>query len=154
MYANAGEGESTTDLVFAGGNYIAENGKILAKSEPFSTGMTITDIDYSFLTYQRSKSDFDTTDEDSTIIYVAFDHSETKLDRKYSPSPFIDGANLSDDRANLILNMQAHALKKRIEHTHTKTLVVGVSGGLDSSLMIFCATRPDRIVRPICNIPA
>ncbi|MBE5732892.1 MAG: NAD(+) synthase [Clostridiales bacterium] len=146
MYANAGEGESTTDLVFAGGNYIAENGKILAKSEPFSTGITITDIDCSFLTYQRSKSDFDTTEEDCVNIYVEFDHSETKLDRKYSPSPFIDGEILSDERANLILNMQAHALKKRIEHTHTKTLVVGVSGGLDSSLALLVAVKAMKLL--------
>ncbi len=146
MYANAGEGESTTDLVFAGGNYIAENGKILAKSEPFSTGITVTDIDYSFLTYQRSKSDFDTVDGEYSTVYVSFEHTETKLDRKYSPSPFIDGEQLSDERANLILNMQAHALKKRIEHTHTKTLVIGVSGGLDSSLALLVSVKAMKLL--------
>lgn len=146
LYANAGEGESTTDLVFAGGNYIAENGKILAKSEPFSTGITITDIDYSFLSYQRSKSSFDTVGDENSIVYVEFDHSETALDRKYSPSPFTDGETLSNERANLVLNMQAHALKKRIEHTHTKTLVIGVSGGLDSTLALLVSVKAMKLL--------
>ncbi len=146
LYANAGEGESTTDLVFAGGNYIAENGKILAQSEPFSVGITVTDIDYSFLTYQRSKSDFYTLESDSSVVYVSFNLEEDSLDRKYSSCPFTDGEELSDERANLILNMQAHALKKRIEHTNTKTLVVGVSGGLDSSLALLVSVKAMKLL--------
>ncbi|MBO5223841.1 MAG: NAD(+) synthase [Clostridia bacterium] len=146
LYANAGDGESTTDLVFAGGNYIAENGKILAKSEPFSTGMTVTDIDVSFLSHQRSLSGFCAIEEESSLVYVNFDKTETKLDRKYSPSPFTDGEQLSDKRADLILNMQAHALKKRIEHTGAKALVIGVSGGLDSSLALLVAVKAMKLL--------
>lgn len=146
LYANAGEGESTTDLVFGGGNYIAENGKIIAKSEPFTTGITITDIDTSFLSHQRSLVQFCTKNDECDVVYINFDKTETELDRKYSPSPFTDGEQLSDERANLILNMQAHALKKRIEHTNTKVLVIGVSGGLDSSLALLVAVKAMKLL--------
>ena len=145
VYANAGDGESTTDLLYAGGNFIAENGKILAKSEPFTTGLTITDIDCSFLSSERIKSGFAIDNEDYSTMEVEFGITD-KLDRKYSPSPFIPEKDEEDERADFILNMQAHALKKRIEHTNTKSLVIGVSGGLDSSLALLVAVKAMKLL--------
>lgn len=144
LYANAGDGESTTDCVFAGGNYIAENGKILAKTQLFEIGMAITDVDCSFLTYQRTKSNFTSCDDYSTL-FVNFKNTETTLDRKYDCSPFIPKQNC-DQRAKLILDMQAHGLKKRIEHTNAKTVVIGVSGGLDSSLALLVAVKAIKLL--------
>lgn len=145
LYANAGEGESTTDLLYAGGNFIAENGKILAKSEPFTTDLTVMDIDCSFLSLEREKDGFALDNDGYDRVEVQFGTTET-LDRKYPASPFIPEDKDKDERAKFILDMQAYALKKRIEHTNTKKLVIGVSGGLDSSLALLVAVKAMKLL--------
>lgn len=136
VYADAGEGESTTDMVFAGHNVIAENGTVLNESELFKGGVTVAEIDVSFINYERSKTfnyDFGNKKE---YLSVGFDADRGYLpERKYQRTPFVpedDSAVYS--RAELIISMQAEGLKKRIAATGAKTAVVGLSGGLDSTL--------------------
>ena len=147
--ANAGEGESTTDLVFAGHNLICENGKVLNESQLFSTGLITSEIDVDFLNYERTKTarDFIPCDEQFLKIPVNFDKVNTKLTRIYPTMPFVPNESKMDERASLVLQMQAQALKKRIIHTNTKSLVIGVSGGLDSSLALLVAVKAMKL----CN---
>lgn len=148
VYADAGEGESTTDLVFAGHDLIAENGTLLKESKLFDNSMITADIDVGFLDYERSKvfnSDF--TGEEipaggyRTVYFDGYKNSDNS-ERVFGKTPFVpeDGAELTT-RAELILEMQAEGLKKRIKHTNAKTAVIGLSGGLDSTLAILVAVK-------------
>lgn len=148
VYADAGEGESTTDLVFAGHNLIAENGTLLNESNLFDNSMITADIDVGFLDYERSKIfNSDLTGADNadggyrTVYFDGFKDSDN-LERVFSKTPFVpeDSAALIS-RAELILEMQAEGLKKRIKHTNAKTAVIGLSGGLDSTLAILVAVK-------------
>lgn len=136
VLANGGDGESTTDLVFSGHNLIAENGKMLKESKLFSTGLTYSDVDLQFIDFERSKI-FNQEFEVDEYLRISFSASRNnlELDREFSKSPFVptDTAELNA-RAELILNMQAEGLKKRIKHTNSKSVVIGLSGGLDSTL--------------------
>lgn len=143
VYADAGEGESTTDLVFAGHNIIAENGNILSASKLFENGMTVADIDVGFIDYERSKI-FSRHLETARIDYkiIPFDglKSSENFARVFDKTPFVPTENNALlSRAELILSMQAEGLKKRIKHTSAKSLVIGLSGGLDSTLAILVA---------------
>ena len=139
----AGEGESTTDLVFAGHNIIAENGNVLATSKLFENGMTVADIDVGFIDYERSKifnRHLETAREEYKII--AFDglKSSENFARVFDKTPFLPTENNAlSSRAELILSIQAEGLKKRVKHTSAKSLVIGLSGGLDSTLAILVA---------------
>jgi len=148
VYADAGEGESTTDLVFAGHNLIAENGTLLKESKLFDNSMITADIDVGFLDYERSKVfNSDLTGEEipaggyRTICFDGCKDSDNS-ERVFGKTPFVpeDGAELTT-RAELILEMQAEGLKKRIKHTNAKTAVIGLSGGLDSTLAILVAVK-------------
>ena len=142
IYADAGDGESTTDMVFAGHNLIAENGSLLKESELFKNGLTVSEIDVSRLMYERRRMHTYQDANTSGAIPFYMELSETTLTRFISPQPFIPGdARALDDRCEIILNMQAHGLSKRIEHAHARTAVVGISGGLDSSLALIVAVR-------------
>ena len=139
VYANAGEGESTTDLVFAGHNLIAENGALLAERR-FATGLTISEIDVDRLVYDRRRTNtFPFGKEPPEIWRCSFSLpvEETRLTRYLSPSPFVpeDEAGRAE-RCEEILRISALGLKKRLEHTRAKTAVVGLSGGLDSTLAL------------------
>ena len=144
LYANANQGESTTNLIFSGHNLIAENGKILSESELFSDELIIADIDIELLNKQRKKlnSFFQTDKKDFRIIETHDSHKKkksltTKIYREVSPYPFIPSckANL-DIRCKEIVSMLAHALAKRLKHTRTTNAVLGLSGGLDSTLAL------------------
>ena len=146
VYADAGEGESTTDLVYTGHNMIAENGAMLAEHR-FSTGLTIAEIDVDRLVYDRRRMNTFAPPETSPMdeahalgIGRASFHLErcaTKIRRYVSPTPFIP-ENAADraGRCEEILTIAALGLKKRLEHTGAKTAVVGLSGGLDSTLAL------------------
>ena len=141
VYADAGDGESTTDMVFAGHNLIAENGVILSESELFNSGFTVAEIDVSFINYERGKTfnyEFNNEKRYYEVKFRAF--RDTLPTRKYEKTPFvpIEKSDL-DSRAELILSMQAEGLKQRVKHTNAKTLVLGLSGGLDSTLAILVA---------------
>lgn len=141
VYCSAGDGESTTDLVFSGHNIIAENGRVLAENNLFENEITVSEIDVDFLSCERAKIyPAEITRKADKIVYFSIKKEQTSLTRAFSRYPFVpkDSDELHS-RAKLILTMQSKALAKRIDHTHTKSLVIGVSGGLDSSLALIVA---------------
>ena len=144
VYADAGEGESSTDLVFAGHNMIAENGTLLAESR-FSTGLTISEIDVQRLTYERRRMNtyaFPPSDGYIFSDYCKFEREETELTRPVSPTPFIPAdESRRGERCEEILTIAALGLKKRMEHTNAPCAVVGLSGGLDSTLAILITAK-------------
>lgn len=141
VYCSAGDGESTTDLVFSGHNIIAENGRVLAESNLFENEITVSEIDVDFLSCERAKIyPAELTRKADKIVYFSIKKEQTSLTRAFSRYPFVpDDRDELHSRAKLILTMQSKALAKRIDHTHTKSLVIGVSGGLDSSLALIVA---------------
>lgn len=144
VYSDAGTGESSTDMVFSGHNLIAENGKLLSESEIFGDGVAVADVDLSFLEYERSKLfnySFGNTDEYKFIEFTASLNFD-RTDRKYEKTPFVPiDDNELKNRINLILNIQSEGLARRVKHTNCKTLVIGLSGGLDSTLALLVACR-------------
>lgn len=142
IYASAGEGESTQDLVFSGHNIIAENGQILAESRRFGHGILYSEIDVERLCAQRRRmTTFVTEDQTHTEISFSLKMEETKLTRLIDPAPFVptDRQN-REKRCDEILMIQAMGLKKRLEHTGANA-VVGISGGLDSTLALLVTVR-------------
>ncbi len=156
LYADAGEGESTTDLVFAGHSIIAENGSILCETQLFENQMIVTEIDVEKLVYERRRmTTFKPVYKDN-IIKVSFDMniSECKLTRYFAKKPFVPTNDVDrNNRCASILRMQAEGLKKRIVHSHAKTAVIGISGGLDSCLALLVAVKTmDLLKRPRTDI--
>ena len=142
VYCSAGDGESTTDLVFSGHNVIAENGKILAESKLFENEITVSEIDVNFLLCERSKIFApEIMEKAENIVDFTVKKQTTLLTRTFARYPFVpsDDGELND-RAKLILTMQSRALAKRVDHARAKSLVIGVSGGLDSSLALIVAS--------------
>ena len=144
VYANAGEGESTQDLVFGGQNMIAENGVILAEGKRFHNGIVYSEIDVQRLNDERRRLTTYQPADDSDHIKVCFhlNVEETKLTRKYSQYPFVPSRKEERDmRCDEILNIQAMGLKKRMDHIHCHKATVGLSGGLDSTLALLVTVR-------------
>ncbi len=142
VYADAGEGESSTDLVFSGHNLIAENGTLLAEQR-FSTGLTISEIDVGRLAHERRRMNTFTAGSDGVVnLQFHLDLSDTPLTRPISPTPFIpaDGSRRAE-RCEEIITTAALGLKKRLEHTNSTCAVVGLSGGLDSTLAILITAK-------------
>ena len=145
IYANAGEGESTQDLVFGGHDIIAENGNILAESERFKNGMITADIDLYRLKNERRRM---TTcqpgaeTEDYDYMDFTLNKTELTLKRYVDPAPFVPSNEKERTaRCEEILTIQAMGLKKRLEHTGCSHVVLGISGGLDSTLALLVAAR-------------
>ena len=147
VYASAGEGESTQDLVFGGHNIIAENGTILAEQSLFENGITYADIDIQRICHERRRMNtFEIGRhhcEDIVFEWPApFTQCETKLDRKFPSRPFVPSDDRErEKRCEQILSIQSMGLKKRLEHTNCRTAVIGVSGGLDSTLALLVTAR-------------
>ena len=144
IYANAGEGESTTDLVFGGHNIIAENGTILKESSRYVNEIIYSEIDLQRITGERRKNTtFQPLDEE-TLVRVPFTVEETKtfLTRTCPKKPFVPSDEQTRaQRCEEILTIQAMGLKKRLAHTNARTAVVGISGGLDSTLALLVTAR-------------
>ena len=144
IYANAGEGESTTDLVFGGHNIIAENGTILRESSRYVNEIVYSEIDLQRITGERRKNTtFQPLDEE-TLVRVPFTIEETKtfLTRTFPKKPFVPSDEQTRaQRCEEILTIQAMGLKKRLAHTNARTAVVGISGGLDSTLALLVTAR-------------
>lgn len=137
IYANAGAGESTTDVVFSGHNLIGENGTILNESDCYSIGITYADIDVSKLTAERRKMTTFKTNDEYDRVYFNMPIKEFKLDRGYDPTPFVPSdPQLRQKRCEEVFNIQIMGLKQRLEATQTKKAVIGISGGLDSTLAL------------------
>jgi NAD+ synthase (glutamine-hydrolysing) len=158
IYADAGEGESSTDMVFAGHNIIAENGAVLKESELFSTGLTVTEIDLMRLESERNRISSYKATYNSGYRYISFDmpETETKLTRTFPSKPFVPSTvGERSDRSDLILKLQAQGLKTRIAHTNSKCVVVGVSGGLDSCLALLVSVKAMQLLgRPASDVLA
>ena len=144
IYANAGEGESTTDLVFGGHNIIAENGTVLKESSRYVNEIIYSEIDLQRITGERRKNTtFQPLDEE-TLVRVPFTIEETKtfLTRTFPKKPFVPSDEQTRaQRCEEILTIQAMGLKKRLAHTNARTAVVGISGGLDSTLALLVTAR-------------
>ena len=144
IYANAGEGESTTDFVFGGHNIIAENGTILKESSRYVNEIIYSEIDLQRITGERRKNTtFQPLDEE-TLVRVPFTIEETKtfLTRTFPKKPFVPSDEQTRaQRCEEILTIQAMGLKKRLAHTNARTAVVGISGGLDSTLALLVTAR-------------
>ena len=144
IYANAGEGESTTDLVFGGHNIIAENGTVLKESSRYVNEIIYSELDLQRITGERRKNTtFQPLDEE-TLVRVPFTIEETKtfLTRTFPKKPFVpSNEQTRAQRCEEILTIQAMGLKKRLAHTNARTAVVGISGGLDSTLALLVTAR-------------
>lgn len=145
VYANAGEGESTTDLVFGGHSIISENGLILAEAKRFENQIIYGDIDVEKLLMERVRmTTFEGSFTNDSYRKVKFkiDIKETSVDRKFDPAPFVP-SKVEDRtrRCEEILSIQSMGLKKRLKHTGCKNAVVGISGGLDSTLALLVTVR-------------
>ncbi len=171
IYCSAGDGESTQDMVFSGHSIISENGSILAESKLFENGITISEIDFKKLAFERRKistypasAEWDYSSKDSGFLdkdnisreRFSLEMGETALTRKFAKTPFIPSNQAErNERCHLILQMQSHGLMKRIAHTHSKTVVIGISGGLDSTLaLLVCVMAMDLLKRPHTDIVA
>ena len=145
IYASAGGDESTTDLVFSGHNIIAENGSVLAESPRFVNTITYSEIDVHRLTGERRRMTTFRTDDSCGTARIPFSVekvAETTLTRRIAPMPFVpSGKEDRDRRCEEILTIQAMGLRKRLMHTSCKSLVVGLSGGLDSTLALLVMAR-------------
>ena len=158
VFANAGYGESTTDLVFAGHDLIAENGALIKESEPFESGLILSEIDVSMLMSERIRSNLYPSTNCCGYHTIEFSMQivDTVLTRPIEKMSFVPSdAAERDRRAKQILSIQAHGLKRRIEHAWCKTAVIGISGGLDSCLALLAAVRAmDLMQRPRTDIIA
>ncbi len=155
---NAGLGESTTDCVYAGQKIIAEKGKILEKGNMFEDKPIISEIDTDFINNERLNLFKDIEERIDEYQYITFNgtNSSQNLVRKYKKTPFVP-TNVVDvkTRAENILTMQAQGLKKRVEHTNASSLVLGLSGGLDSTLAILVAVKAIKMLnRPLKDVVA
>ena len=144
VYANAGEGESTTDLVFGGHNMIAENGILLESAKRFENGIIYSEIDIKRILSERRKNTTFQPADDRELIRVPFHVcvEETPLTRTFPSRPFVPGETAERARrCEEILMIQAMGLKKRLSHTRAKSAVVGISGGLDSTLALLVTAK-------------
>ena len=157
VYADAGDGESSTDLVFGGHNLIAENGALLSERR-FHTGLTVSEIDVQRLAFERRRNTTFPAAGQERMDWSSFslEPADTKLTRYISPNPFVpEDAGDRAERCNEILKIAALGLKKRLEHTRAKTAVVGLSGGLDSTLAILITAVAMKLLsRPASDIIA
>ena len=144
IYANAGEGESTTDLVFGGHSIIAENGSILKEAKRFCNQAIYSEIDVQRVIRERRQNTTFRMRGERTLVRVPFDLNieKTELTRRCSKYPFVPPNELlRANRCEEILTIQAMGLKKRLAHTHASSAVVGISGGLDSTLALIVTAR-------------
>lgn len=152
VYCNAGDGESSTDMTFAGHNIIAENGNILTESKLFENGLLYSEIDVEMLVNERcriagvyytdlkeERKDQGGDDGYYRSVFETFE-SEEDLSREFSKTPFVPQVGLTE-RSKLVLTIQQKGLEKRLKHTNAKTAVIGISGGLDSALALLVTCR-------------
>jgi len=158
LLANAGEGESTTDMVFAGHMLIAENGTILSECEPFeSYEGTIMEIDVERLRHDRAADTFPAAvSGDYRTVSFPLVSPKLKLHRHISQSPMLpEDKAACDARCKKSLDIQSAALAKRLAHAHCKKAVIGISGGLDSCLaLIVSVLAMKRLGRPASDVIA
>jgi len=145
IYTSAGEGESTQDIVFGAHNIIAENGTILKEADRFDNEIIVSEIDVFRLKNDRRKMNTFASNayiKEYLVIPFSMEQSDTELTRDFKALPFVPSDKLTrDKRCEEILNIQSMGLKKRLEHTGCKHAVIGISGGLDSTLALLVIVR-------------
>ena len=145
IYTSAGDGESTQDIVFGGHNIIAENGTILAESSRFHCETVMTEIDVYRMTHERRRmSTFHPVPDGDNYRIISFcmENQDTALSRVFYTTPFVPGETAArNSRCSEILDIQTMGLKKRLEHIGCQCAVIGVSGGLDSTLALLIIVR-------------
>ena len=162
IYADAGCGESTQDMVFAGHDIIGENGALLSESKPFADAdglpMAVTEIDVQKLSAERQRMNTFRARDEVSSRNIVFDMplTPTALTRTFERHPFVpDSKTEREERCEAILAMQSFGLRKRIEHAHAKCAVIGISGGLDSCLALLVSVRAmDLLKRPRTDVIA
>jgi NAD+ synthase (glutamine-hydrolysing) len=152
-YTSAGPDESTTDLIYSGHAFVCEYGSVIAENPPFGGAeLTFAEVDVRRIAYERRKLSSFSSSHNPEYTYITFNTKlrETKLTRTFTRTPFVPASRDDrDKRCSLILDMQAAALAKRLRHAGSKTAVVGISGGLDSTLALIVTVRTlDRLGRP------
>jgi len=146
LYANAGRGESTQDMVYSGHSLIAECGEIIAESKPYTTGLTVTEIDIQRIEADRRRANV-MGNEEYTAVSFSLNEEETPISRVIDPMPFIPADEaVRNQRCEEILNIQAQGLMQRLRHTRCRTAVIGVSGGLDSTLALLVTSRAFKLL--------
>ena len=144
IYSDAGEGESTQDVVYSGHHLICENGSVLAEAKRFTNEIIYADIDVQKLAAERRKmTSFPGGQTDDYFEQeFSLEVKENKITRTFPKAPFVpDNQDERDKRCDEILSLQSMGLKKRLEHTNCKHAVVGISGGLDSTLAVLVTAR-------------
>ena len=145
VYSSAGGGESTQDIVFSAHNLICENGSTLAEAHKFADESVYADIDVERICSERRRMSTYAVDENSTYTEVQAQNlinKELELIRYFDKAPFVPSDKKErDSRCEEILNIQSYGLKKRLEHTNCKNAVIGISGGLDSTLALLVTVR-------------
>ena len=157
VFCSAGTGESTTDVVFSGHDMVCENGVFLAEAKPFGAGYCVTEIDLEFLSRERrrfARKLFNNTDV--TRVPFSMQVVETKLSRVFWKTPFVpDTAESATTRFHQVLAIQSHGLSQRIKHTNAKKLLIGISGGVDSTLALLVSKEALRLLnRPAEDVIA
>lgn len=145
VYAGAGEGETSQDVVYSAPLIIAENGNLLGEKNDFNNHIMIKDIDVDLLAFRRRQMTTYSYKQEKgyqTIDFSLTDSYSKSLDRIFVKSPYLDISSKNlEDNLNTIFNCQSHGLMKRIQATHCKTVIIGVSGGLDSALALLVAYK-------------
>ena len=144
VYADAGPGESTQDMVFSAHNLVSENGAVLAESDRYDEDWVIRDIDIDFLAFERRRMNTfrAETAPHETVRFTLPRLEKKTLERFVDPAPFVPGdAREREKRCEDILNIQAHGLAKRLKHVRASSAVIGLSGGLDSTLALLVTVR-------------
>ena len=155
VYTSCGEGESSSDVVFGAHQMIAENGTLLAQRR-FDGGLLVSEVDVQKLAYERRRTQM--FDKAPAVCEIPFSLTvtKTKLTRYVAPQPFVpEGKEDRDARCREILLIASLGLKQRLEHTGAKTAVVGLSGGLDSTLAVLITGLAMKMLdRPMTDIVA
>ncbi|MBO5096998.1 MAG: NAD(+) synthase [Agathobacter sp.] len=142
IYVSAGEGESTQDMVFGGHNIIAEGGAILAESKKYENGIIYSEIDVAKMEGERRRKNTFNVKDDHVFVPFSLGLRDFAISRYISQSPFVpEDEATRKSRCEDIFYIQSMGLKKRIEHTNTATAVIGISGGLDSTLALLVTVR-------------
>lgn len=140
-YCNAGLGESSTDVVFSNHHLIAENGSLLAQSQQYSEGIIFADMDMEKIVSERVEmTTYDNRQDHYQIIPFTLVDEDIELTRTYDPHPFVPSNK--DQRAmrcQEVFDIQIHGLIQRLKAAHIKKVVIGISGGLDSTLALLVA---------------
>ena len=144
VYTSAGEGESSQDMVFGGHNIIAENGTVLSQSRRFANQTIYGDIDIGRICHERRRMGTYRQEANGTYrtVKIPMKKEKTEITRTYGCLPFVpEDKEKRNKRCDEILSIQSCGMKKRYEHTGCKKAVIGISGGLDSTLALLVAAR-------------